>query len=256
MKVQVAEFFKPLHARSQPVSWDYNNAKQYLQVVEAFAQTMHQCVYIIDHYKQGFLYVSDNPIFLCGQSAQDVRKSGYHFYLDHVPPDELNMLSEINKAGIQFYNKIPVGDRLNYTISYDFHLIQPNKRRILINHKLTPLVLDDEHNIWLALCVVTHSPNNEAGNVIITKRGEKQKVSLRYDLSTKEWVSQKRIRLTPRQKEILALSAQGITMNEIARELDISSDTVKLHKKNIFEKLQVKNMVEAIHYATNYNLFA
>lgn len=255
MRVEVAELFKPLQLKSQPMPWDYKNAKQYLQVVEAFAQTMHQCVYIIDHYKQGFLYVSDNPLFLCGHSAQDVRKSGYNFYLDHVPPDELTMLSEINEAGVQFYNKLPVSERLNYTISYDFHLIQPNKRRILINHKLTPLVLDDEYNIWLSLCVVTHSPNNEPGNVIITRRGGKQKGSLRYDLLAKEWVAQKRISLTPRQKEILALSAQGITMNEIAKELDISSDTVKLHKKNIFEKLQVKNMVKAIHYATNYNLF-
>jgi DNA-binding CsgD family transcriptional regulator len=252
MRVEIA---KPLQSRSPSMPWDYKNAKQYLQVVEAFAQTMHQCVYIIDNYKQGFLYVSDNPLFLCGHSAQDVKKSGYNFYLDHVPPEELTMLLEINEAAVQFYNKTPVSERLNYTISYDFHLIQPNKRRILINHKLTPLMLDDEHNIWLALCVVTHSPNNKAGNIMITKRGEKQKVSLRYDPSSKEWITQKRIKLTPRQKEILALSAQGITMNAIAKELDISSDTVKLHKKNIFEKLGVKNMVEAIHYATNNNLF-
>ena len=255
MRAEFAEIFKPLQLKSPPTNWDYKNARQYLQVVEAFAQTMHQCVYIIDHYKQGFLYVSDNPLFLCGQSAQEVRKAGYNFYLEHVPPEELSMLLEIKEAGVRFYNKVPVNERLNYTISYDFHLIQPNKRRILVNHKLTPLVLDDEHNIWLALCVVTHSPNNEAGNIIITKRGEKQKLSLRYDLTTKEWIAEKRIRLTARQKEILALSAQGITMNEIAKELAISSDTVKLHKKNIFEKLRVKNMVEAIHYATNYKLF-
>jgi DNA-binding CsgD family transcriptional regulator len=255
MRVEIADFFKPPQLTSQSISWDYKNAKQYLQVVEAFAQTMHQSVYVIDNYKQGFLYVSDNPLFLCGQSPQDVRKSGYSFYLNHIPSDELTMLLEINEAGTQLYNKLPQNERLNYTISYDFHLIQPNNRRILINHKLTPLVLDEKNNIWLALCVVTHSPNKEPGNIIVTKRGEKQKVLLRYDLSKKEWTTHKRIRLTQRQKEILALSAQGITMNEIAKELEISSDTVKLHKKNIFEKLGVKNMVEAIHYATNYNLF-
>ncbi len=255
MRIQVAELFKPLQLRSQPTPADYMHAKHCLQVVEAFAQTMHQCVYIIDHYKQGFFYVSDNALFLCGRSAQDIRRSGYNFYSEHVPPEELHLLAEINDAGLKFYNQLPGTERLNYTISADFHLVQPGKRPTLINHKLTPLMLDDEDNIWLSLCVVTHSPNSNAGNIIITKRGEKEKVSLAYDPLTKKWIEQKRITLTARQKEILALSAQGITMNEIGRKLAISSDTVKLHKKNIFEKLRVKNIAEAIHYATNYNLF-
>jgi DNA-binding CsgD family transcriptional regulator len=172
-----------------------------------------------------------------------------------VPPEELRMLTEVNEAGLHFYNQLPPAERLSYTIAADFHLAQPGKRPVLINHKLTPLVLDEEDRIWLSLCIVTHSPNSRAGNINITRRGEKQKISLGYDLLTKKWIEQKRITLTARQKEILALSAQGITMNEIARKLEISSDTVKLHKKNIFEKLRVKNMVEAIHAATNYNLF-
>ncbi|PZR22446.1 MAG: helix-turn-helix transcriptional regulator [Citrobacter freundii] len=255
MRIQVAEWVKPLQLQSRPTPGDYQQAKQYLQVVEAFAQTMHQCVYIIDHYKQGFLYVSDNALFLCGRSAHEVRRAGYNFYREHVPPEEMLLLAEINEAGWKFFNQLPVGERLNYTISADFHLVQPGKRPMLINHKLTPLVLDAEDHSWLSLCVVTHSPNSDAGNIIITKRGEKQKVSFGYDLLTKEWIEQKRITLTPRQKEILALSAQGITMHEIGRILAISSDTVKLHKKNIFEKLRVKNMVEAMQYATNYNLF-
>lgn len=253
MTVDVSEFFKPLDLKSPPTNEDYKKAELYLQVVGAFAQTTHQCVYIIDYYRKGFLYVSDNPLFLCGESVPDVLKSGYDFYTNHVPPDELVMLLEINEAGFQFYNKIPIHDRLNYTISYDFNLIQPSKRPVLINHKLTPLVLDKEHNIWLALCVVVHSSNSKAGNIIITKRGENK--SFQYDLSLKEWVVQKRINLTPHQKQILALSIQGFTMNEIARELKLSEVTVKFHKRNIFKKLHVKNIAEAISCATNYNLF-
>ncbi len=253
MSFEIAEFFKPLKLKSQRTAWKYEDAKLYLQAVEAFAQITHQCVYIIDYYKQGFLYVSDNPLFLCGETARDVRKSGYEFYTRHVPPDELAMLLEINEAGFGFYYNIPVHDRLNYSISYDFHLIQADKKLVLINHKLTPLVLDEEHNIWLALCVVTHSSNNTAGNIIITKKGENKRFE--YDRILKEWVTQKKIKFSPKEKEVLALSAQGHTMDEIANELGLSADTVKFHKKNIFKKLQVKNMVEALSFATNYNLF-
>ncbi|MBS1592590.1 MAG: helix-turn-helix transcriptional regulator [Bacteroidetes bacterium] len=253
MRVEIADFFKPMKLKSRLPVWDYESVKLYLQVVEAFAQTTHQCVYIIDYYKQGFMYVSDNPLFLCGETARDVRKLGYEFYAKHVPPDELTMLLEINEAGFNFYYNIPVFDRLNYTISYDFHLMQPNKRLTLINHKLTPLVLDEDNNIWLALCVVTHSSNNTAGNIIIAKKGENKRFE--YDRTLKEWITQKRIKFSPKEKEVLALSAQGYTMDEIANKLELTGDTIKFHKKNIFKKLHVKNMVEALSCATNHNLF-
>lgn len=255
MIAELAEIFKPMQISPKLMHWDYKNVNQYIQVAEAFSRTMHQCVYVVDRFRRSFLYVSDSQLILCGQSPQELKRSGYKFYQNHIPEKELDMLREINEAGARFYDGLPSGERLNYTISCDFHLIQPNKRMVLVNHKLTPLALDGQHNIWLALCVVTHSPNSEAGNAIITRKGQKQKNVLHYDFGIKEWVRQKKIRLTQRQKEILSLSARGITMNEIARELDISSDTVKLHKKNLFEKLGAKNMVEAIHFATSYNLF-
>ncbi len=252
MTVQITEFFKPLDLKFPPTVENQKEVELYLRVVDAFALSTHQCVYIIDYYKKGFLYVSNSPLFLCGYSATEVLKFGYDFYEKCVPPDELAMLLEINEAGFQFYNQIPKQDRLDYTISYDFHLIQPNKRLTLINHKLTPLVLDKEHNIWLALCVITHSSSSKAGNINIIKRGENK--LFQYDRSIKEWVVQKVIKLSSHQKQILALSKQGFSMNEIAHELKVSEPTVKFHRHNIFKKLQVKNITEALSFATNHNL--
>jgi len=53
-------------------------------------------------------------------------------------------------------------------------------------------------------------------------------------------------KLTSREKEILELLSMSLTNEEIARGLYISSDTVKTHVRNIFEKLEVKNRVEAV----------
>jgi len=39
------------------------------------------------------------------------------------------------------------------------------------------------------------------------------------------------------------LSAQGYSMNEIADKLFIGTDTIKFHRKNVFEKLQVLTFV-------------
>ena len=51
--------------------------------------------------------------------------------------------------------------------------------------------------------------------------------------------------LTPRESEILVHIAEGQSNKVIARELDISDGTVKLHVKSILRKLNVHSRVEA-----------
>jgi len=53
--------------------------------------------------------------------------------------------------------------------------------------------------------------------------------------------------LTARETEILELVKNGLSNEEIADNLYISSHTVKTHMGNIFQKLQVKNRTAALH---------
>ena len=43
-------------------------------------------------------------------------------------------------------------------------------------------------------------------------------------------------------------------MNEMANKLCIAIDTIKFYKRKLFEKLEVKNITEAIAFVTNYKL--
>ncbi|MGX5286146.1 two-component system response regulator NarL [Morganella morganii] len=51
--------------------------------------------------------------------------------------------------------------------------------------------------------------------------------------------------LTPRERDILKLIAQGQPNKMIARKLDITESTVKVHVKNLMKKMKVKSRVEA-----------
>ncbi len=51
--------------------------------------------------------------------------------------------------------------------------------------------------------------------------------------------------LSAREVEVLSLLAQGLTNQQISRELTVSENTVRFHLKNIFEKLNVANRTEA-----------
>jgi len=52
--------------------------------------------------------------------------------------------------------------------------------------------------------------------------------------------------LTPRQREIAVMLADGKSNKEIARELHVFEGTVKLHVKGILRKLGVRNRTEAV----------
>ena len=54
------------------------------------------------------------------------------------------------------------------------------------------------------------------------------------------------IKLTKREQEVLVLLGKGLTRDEIAAKLYISSETVKMHIKNSYKKLKAKNKIDAL----------
>lgn len=60
--------------------------------------------------------------------------------------------------------------------------------------------------------------------------------------------------LTPRQREVLALLGQGKSNKEIARILDLSEGTVKLHVTAILKALNVNNRTGAVVAASRLGL--
>lgn len=62
------------------------------------------------------------------------------------------------------------------------------------------------------------------------------------------------VSLTEREREILAHLARGESNKAIARELDISHDTVKLHVRHILAKLNLTSRVEAAIFAVEHRI--
>ncbi len=58
--------------------------------------------------------------------------------------------------------------------------------------------------------------------------------------------------LTNREQEILELIAKGRSNKLIARELDISDGTVKVHVKHLLKKLNLRSRVEAAVWMVNF----
>ena len=60
--------------------------------------------------------------------------------------------------------------------------------------------------------------------------------------------------LSPREVQVLELVVQGATNREIGTALCIAEDTVKIHLRNILEKLHLQNRIQAAVYAVRQGL--
>jgi DNA-binding NarL/FixJ family response regulator len=60
--------------------------------------------------------------------------------------------------------------------------------------------------------------------------------------------------VTPRQREILQLLAQGKSAKEIAASLDLSARTVEFHKYTLMDALGMQNSAELVRFAVKHGL--
>lgn len=102
--------------------------------------------------------------------------------------------------------------------------------------------LEGSSSNWIFQFFLTESPQHLVGIFII-----EQKVSLKLDMNE----VRKQFTLTRRETDILRRVLDGLKNIEIARELDISEQTVKDHLSNIYMKSGVGNRFDLVRLLMN-----
>ncbi len=67
-------------------------------------------------------------------------------------------------------------------------------------------------------------------------------------------VSVGRDRLTPREREVVQLLAEGKSTKEVAVALGLSVKTAETHRSNIMRKLQLHSVSDLVMYAVRNNI--
>lgn len=223
---------------------------------QVIARLSGQSIYVMDCCCLKFLFVSDNPLFLCGYTPRNVVRMSFLFYKKIVHPDDRDMIMNISIEALKVFSQYPKDECIRLVMSYNFRITNPfNGQTTMIDHSFIPMYFTSDGKISTGICLVRPSTEILSGHAFIKKDG----ITPLYTYTGDDgWITVKNkitVTLTEREKEILRVTIQGYNNYEIASVLSIDINTVKSHKKNIFKKLKVNNIAEAIIYATNNNFF-
>lgn len=74
-----------------------------------------------------------------------------------------------------------------------------------------------------------------------------------HKIYKKEKVNQQSLELTPREKEIAILVAQGLSSKQVARKLIISLETVKTHRRRMLQKNNINSFPHLVYLMNKEN---
>lgn len=186
---------------------------------------------------------------------------GEHF----VPDDATDLSGNLSKyftsesiALLQQAMQIPLPAKLfaqelatDVCISVNLELKRNSKYPIWVHHRSTPLFLHDTKGVPAAyLCAFSSLVTKQKTAMLQCQKGS---CSCLWQASAtdKQWQAMSHPILTEVQIDILRLSVSGLSVDEIAGRLHRSKETIKTHRKKLFQTLGVESIEEAISIASS-----
>ncbi|MFV5697889.1 LuxR C-terminal-related transcriptional regulator [Flavobacterium sp. ZT3R17] len=199
--------------------------------------------YIIDFYDMSLSNVSPSIAEIHGFDPETVT---FDDILNTIHPDDMEFVAKAEATYIEFLqNKLGIEKVLNYKANYSFRSRMKNGEYCLLNHQSIILTIDDAGRFGKSLNIHTNIDHlTKTNNNMISLIGlnnEPSYTNIGVVLDLKDIIS-----FSKREIEIIKLISEGYPNKKIATFLVISENTVKTHRKNIYQKSGSKNSIELV----------
>lgn len=189
---------------------------------------LHILIYLIKEEK--FIYNNASLGKIVGGHCDKLLVEGWDYLFSLVNKDEL----EYVRSGIRDFFSTPC---LQDPLVLKYHIINERGVKVFLRHEILLHCLENQ---MLAI--------NYFFDITEKEKIEKY-LHIAHNNST--YHSENRIALiSPREKEVLNLVADGFSSKQIAEILFISNHTAISHRKNLIEKFHVKNTAQLIKRAS------
>lgn len=221
----------------------------YIEIANVFASLSHHGVYIVDLSTGKFLFTSNHPLLRCGLTEEDLLDTGLEYLSPMLPTDERVFLKDIKSLIVSGYENIPIEHRRQLNFFLNFH-INIGKRPTMVCHKLRLADFDGNGDPQQLIGIVSPSVHCKEPVILVTI--PRKDYAYHYSHESDSWKPYPLIFFSDKEKEMLRMTIHGHSIKEIATLMCKSTETIKYYRRQIFSKLNVKNITEALSYAIHY----
>ena len=228
---------------------DYKRIEPYVKMIDNISPMFCAEYYIFDYHRM-----------VCYHAAPGQGSSGFP-YREHATdiaelcrdmPQELSGKMWLHTIEWQdFVKGIPADELANCVFTCNFQFDTKYRRRTIC-YKSRVLQAAPDGRPWLEFGMQSEMPYKSP--CIMTAYNTKTKSLWISEEDKGQWRKMPIPQLSDKEKEVLTLAAQGFMTKEIADILNRTESTIDSHRRALFKKLNVTNMMEAVGYGMTYHL--
>ncbi len=241
-------FFNHATTKADPIS--QSELSSMINAVDAQARVNNISSVIVDFDNHEMLYRTENLIYIDEATFKDFKRPCAIPYWSFISEETLTFLFSTKKAYEPLYELLDGNEYAHHICTIDYP-IELRKRKIFIHQKFTPLYLRPDGITSIGLFSFSNSSKQKTDSMILTPSGKR----FRFDFDTKSYAEfDLGLVLSFVEKAVMQRAKKGMTIEDIAKDLCISVNTIKTHRLRIFKKLGVNSINEALTIISNYQL--
>jgi DNA-binding NarL/FixJ family response regulator len=132
--------------------------------------------------------------------------------------------------------------------------ILPQTKIIFLTMMNDPAIVDEAFRIGASAVVLKTMAYSELVRVIRKESSRRLHIAAQTRSRDDLEIGSTNAGLTDRQRDVLQLLAEGLSMKEAARVLNLTTRTVVFHKYRMMQRLGIRNDAELVHYAIDKHL--
>ena len=220
------------------------------QEADAFARLNYCNVYVLDLFREQFVYVRNELKWMRELLPEAGAESGGDYFERCFLPSDAWKMQAAARAAARWVMRFPADERSEFILMAPIRISRLSSHGHEVTyHKVTPLRMTASGKVWLALCADFIAARHTSE--VVLRKGARFWI---YRKTTDSWHEETIPTLREREREMLVLSAAGMDIDGIARALCTTQANVKRIRHNVYRKLHVDNITEAINFSLTHQL--
>jgi len=197
----------------------------------------------IYNFSQGnYYYFNDYFAHIMGVSREYIKQCGIRIMQERVHPDDFLKCLSITHQALKEFDLMKEAERDSTQFRFFFRLQQKSGEYSWVMQSNRHVKWDPSLPSLDLAYIIELFDQIHPMKVMGVLQTARRSIEI-FPTGEVELLSQ----LSQREMEILRLIAMGLSSKEISDKLIISANTVKSHRRNILQKLNVKNMMLAVN---------